>query len=420
MRTMRARGILGLVVVALAACGRTELDRTDGTPKSVDPLCHDATLAGAATPALGFCSDGAHRAPVVAPRAPVARWTVTVPEPSSFLVDAEGDILGSTWAITPSGALRSTPARGRHVAYLDRAGAVVGTEIEDAHLVVAYRTPAGSLLRSLTPPNPQHLLNWSVLGAAASDGTVDLGWSIQGPLSRTIGIVQRLDGDRTAFSASTGCVPIDGDRSRPAAVIRLADGTVASACGSFNATVRLTFIDSSGVAAPTLFLDGSDVASNLAQLPNGDIALVTRDSNAEMTLSVVRGSVVRSRTRVPSGRSADLAVARNGTILVRTESQLFAFAPNTPTAALLYRVDVPRTEVDDPMGGVSPSSLFVDADATVVTWGDRIEARSLDDGSLRWSFADPGRSEFTSVTAAGPGAIYALTRSATMTLLRDP
>ncbi len=415
---------MGLAIAALApACGgaSTATDAPEPAPASAspDPFCHDGTLAGAPTPAFGFCSDGSHRAPTVAPLDPILAWRATVPLTGGFLVDGHGVMFGSDATVYPDGTNRASLVHLGSVSFLDRDGNVVWREIGGEAAIVTVRTPSGDLVRTMSPAPGHWSLGWAIAGAASDRGEVDLIHTSRGALSSSIGWVERIDEHGSSWVTPTGCSPINSDVSQPATTLRTANGGVASACGaSPYPSVLVNVFDREGAPASTFSLRAIAVGSNLAQLPSGELAVITVDATS-MVLWTLRGSDVLSRTRIPGSGPAHLAVARDGTLVVRTATELLAFTPTAPEATLRFRVRVPPIEVYAPMGAVSAAPVFVDADATIVTWGTAVEARSLVDGSLRWAFPAAPKDHFTYVTAAGPHALYALTASSTLTLLRD-
>lgn len=419
-RAMRARRFIAVAVVGGVAldlaCGRSSLDREAPVP-SADPFCHDATLAGAATPAIGFCSDGSHRAPARAPLAPRVVWSVRLPTnggTAPFVVDDQETLFGAGFVVDAEGFTALRPQAAGSVRFLDRARRVVGREIWAHEMAIVARTSDGEVAGIVVP---SRFPNWDI-NAPGADGSLDLSRESRGPLSRSIGGIDRIDvhGSRR-FTAATGCVPLDGDHSNPAATIRLEGGGVASACEDWeSAAVSVRFFDDAGAPGTTMLLPAASLASNLAQTPRGDVALATEDPTGTK-LWILRPPNFETMTPLETTGAAHLAIARDGTVVVRTTHELLAI---TSSAAIRFRVAVPEIELPPPMGGAGAISLFVDADSTIVTWGTSLVAHALEDGSLRWSIPAPPGQSFTYVAPAREHALYAMTDDGTIMRVEDP
>lgn len=412
---MRVRPLIGTLGVLglLASCGRSSLD---DPPMAHDSLCHDGTLAGASTPAVAFCSDGSHRAPTLAPIAPHEVWSVHIETTRPFVVDERGTIHGPGFVVA-DGVVASRPNASGSVAFLDRAGRVVGREVVDHEMALVTRTHDGIPAHVVVPlPVP----GWDLAGAPGSDDTVDLTIERRGPLSTSIGWVERIDARGTPrFAVDTGCVPVDGDVDTPTTILRLASGDLASACGGKRASVVVRAFDDTGASTVSMEVAAVGVASNMAQTPDGALAVVTSDADGPSKLWILRPPAVVAALSLSEGGAAYLAVAHDGTVVVRSSHDVLAFAATDDHWALRFRVPTFSINPSPPMGGVAQSQLFVDAESTLVTWGAVLEGRSLDDGTLRFRVTPAKSDSFTYVTAAGPRALYAATNDGTIMLLRD-
>lgn len=326
-------------------------------------------------------------------------------------------MFGGSRMIDDRGASRSFGAddsgRGT-VTFIDRQGRVVAEDLWD----FTTRARDGSLVGSFMTEKkylPSH-----VLAAAGADGTIDLMRPSRGALSESVGSVVHYGSDLVPrWEVSTGCSPADSDNSNPAYVIRLADGRIAATCSNWQGSLSTTFIGNDGRAAGVVLVPGRELASNLAQSPNGDVMLLGADGTEPSTthrLWTLRPDGSTSALPLETLGAARIAIARDGTVIVRSDAEIFVVDSG---GSLRFRVPAPKAEVYRPMGLPDPPWLFVDAESTIVSWGESIEARSLDDGTLLWSHAVPG-SVFIYVTTAGPYQLYALTREGDVSSLSDP
>ncbi|CAN5696450.1 hypothetical protein BH09MYX1_BH09MYX1_11560 [soil metagenome] len=395
----------------LVSCGRSGLDAPDPTmPK--DPLCADATMASA-TPTAGYCSDGSNRAPVLAPSHPLIAWTSESDVSDDLLVDDEGVVYGNGTAVDLTGrVLWSSPVRSL-AWYLDRDGQLVGSRngrravwSRDGSLISESATPLENRPTMLAPRG----------GAPSADGTVDMrvtawrGWT--GSLSE---IVRTRDDGTTVFSWAARCADTgESDGLGPAAVARLRDGRAVVLCNSWGARVRI--LDEHGnVDANTAFPD-EGVMSSLSINPSGDAIFASAVFEQPMTVHAVNASgAVRWSLALDVAAVSSTAVAADGTILLRTRSELFGINSD---GTLRYRVSVPTAQLYLTLPGPSPTGMLVDSNDTVVVWGTSIEGRDLATGALRWSVAAPAKTGFTQVVAAGPRALYAAS-GGRLSLLRD-